>query len=152
MAENVYGNPVWSNSQSNAWRGQTASNSGSGYYNPNSYYGGYNNYWNAQGPTPFWGNIRHYQMNDNPDSVYQAYQSGFAGGTDPFSTWVRNQYGQTYDAYKAATLNSPDLTYQQILSDFGEQGMKDRYMHQAPEQRGIRPGQQGAGRVQWLSY
>lgn len=144
---------TWNPFESGAWRPSGSNSAVPSYFNPNSYYGGDQNYWNNQTgqPTNFWAGTRYSYLDQNPDAVYTMFTSPFAGGTDPYSSWVRNQYGQTQDAYRAALSMNPDLTYQQFLSDFGEQGFYDRYRQMAPQQRGIQPGPYGGGRVQWIN-
>lgn len=146
---------TWNPFDAGAWRpqGGGAPRSAPNYFNTNSYYGGQQNYWNNGGqPTNFWSGVRYQYLNQNPDAVYSMFTSPFAGGTDPYSSWVRNQYGQMYDAYRGALSLNPDLTFQQYLSDFGQQGFQQRFNAQAPQQRGITPGQYGGGRVQWYTY
>jgi hypothetical protein len=143
----------WNPFQSASWRPQGQANQNS-YYNPQSYYGGAPTYWNQQSgaPSNFWGGIRYSYLDQNPDAVFTMATSPYASGTDAFSSWVRNQYGQTQDAYKGALSMNPDLTYQQFLSDFGQQGFYNRFQQQAPSQRGVQLAPYGAGRVQWSAF
>lgn len=146
---------TWTPFASGAWRPQMGAGSHvPNYFDPRMHYGGAPTYWNPQTgqPSPFWAGIRYQYLDQNPDAVYSMFTNSFAGGTDAFSNWMRNQYGQVSDAYKAALSVNPDLTFQQYLSDFGPQGFFARYMAQAPAQRGVMPGPYGGGRVNWVPY
>lgn len=143
---------TWTPSQAGSWRPQSYGNQGAGYFDPTSLYGG-NQYWqNDQQATSFWEGIRRRYLQDNPGTVWTMFQSPFAGGQRPFDQWMRQQEGQTMDAYEAALANNPELSYQQYLSGLGPEYFVDRFNQQAASQRGIQPSNFGGGRIQWLSY
>ena len=142
---------TWTPAQSGSWRPPAGGYSG-GYFDPTSLYGG-QQYWQPNGQaTPFWEGVRYHYLQDNPNAVYSMFTSPFAGGLRPFDSWMRQQEGQTQDAYAAALANNPDLTYQQFLGNLGPEYFQNRFNQMAPSQRGVQPGSFGGGRVQWLSY
>jgi hypothetical protein len=144
----------WNPFQAASWQGGPSvpsQTSAPSYFQQGNYYGG-EDYWNNGSPNGMWSGARYQYLNENPDAVFSMFTAPWASGFDPYSTWVRQQYGQNYDAYKAALSMNPDLTYQQFLSDFGEQGFRQRFQAQAPVQQGYAPGQYGAGRVSWNAF
>ena len=141
---------TWNPFEAGSWRPYQPAKQTSqpSYFNTNSTYGG--SQWQNNQPTQFYSGLRREYLQNNPDATYSMFVAPFASGTDHFSGWVRNQYGQMQDAYKGALSMNPDLSYQQFLTDFGQGGMMQRYRAMAPEDRGMRPGNFGGGRMSWF--
>jgi hypothetical protein len=118
-----------------------------GYYNPSSTYGSPTDYRTApvvSGPGGFLAN--------NPEAAWGEFIAPFASGTDPFSNWVRSQFSQVYNAgYKPAMARNPSLTFhdQYLGGSLTPEMLRQRYMQQAPQVRGINVGNYGGGRTRW---
>jgi hypothetical protein len=145
---------TWSTQQAGQWRPAPGQNAPGyqGYYDPSQNYGGQQFQTPSGQFTPFWEGIRYNYLQNQPNAVWSMYTSPFAGGSDPFSSWVRGQQDDMSDAYEAALSMNPNLSRQQFYEGIGYQGLLNQFNQQAAQQRGIQPGQYGAGRVQWMDF
>lgn len=147
--EQNYGT-TWSPTQAGQYRPQSGNYYG--YFNPNTDYGGAD-YQDANGNfTDFWQGIRYQYLNDNPSAVWSMFTSPFGGGNAAYDQWLRSQESPMNDAYLAALSVNPDLSRQQYYEGVGYNGLLDRYLQQAPQQRQVNPSAFGAGRVQTYIY
>ena len=89
---------------------------------------------------------------ENPQAAFTRYTAPFAGGEDPFSRFVRNQYGQAYQGFQSALGTNPNLSFlnQYLPGLGGEQYFRNRFLQQAPSLRGEQPGTLGGGRLRWF--
>lgn len=114
-----------------------------GYYDPSQNYGR----GTSAVTTPLVSGPSGY-LAENPQAAYARYTAPFAMGEDPFSRFVRNQYGQAYQGFQAALATNPNLSfYGQYLPGLGgEQYFRNRFLSQAPMARGESP----VGRMRWF--
>jgi hypothetical protein len=120
---------------------------GGGYYNPSSLYGAQQSFAQSplvSGPAGY--------LAEQPQAAYSRYTATFAGGEDPFSRFVRNQYGTAYQGYLSALATNPNLNFsnQYLPGLGGEQFFRNRFLQQAPSARGEQPGLIGGGRLRWF--
>lgn len=118
-----------------------------GYYQPGSLYGAQQSMFN----TPIVsGNAGYFA--EQPQAAYTRFTSPFAAGEDPFSRFVRNQYGNAYQGFQAALGTNPNLNFmtQYLPGLGGEQYFRNRFQSQAPQLRGEQPGTLGGGRLRWF--
>lgn len=145
--EQDYSGGTWTPSQAGQYRPDQGQYYG--YFNPNTNYGG-SAYQTQNGNfTDFWEGVRYQYLNDNPSAVWSMFTTPFAGGNAAFDQYVRSQENTMNDAYLAAQSVNPDLSRQQFYTNIGYQGLLNRFLQQAPQQRGVNLGNSGAGRVQW---
>jgi hypothetical protein len=115
------------------------------YYQPGNLYGSPVDYSTApivSGPGGY--------LATNPEAAYARWSAPWASGTDPFSNYVRSQQSQVYNTgYKAAAGTNPNLSFQDYLNQLGPGLLRQRFVHQAPQQRGIANQNYGGGRVRW---
>ena len=126
---------------------QGLSGAGGSYYNPVSTYGARQSAFT----TPIVsGNAGYFA--ENPQAAYTRYTAPFATGEDPFSRFVRQQYGNAYQGYQAALGTNPNLNFlnQYLPGLGGEQYFRNRFLSQAPSVRGEAPGVLGGGRLRWF--
>lgn len=121
---------------------------GNSYYDPNSLYGGNQDYSTA----PIVGGPGGY-LGENPQAAYLRFIAPFASGNDAFSNYVRQQYSRAYGGFQAAAATNPDLGFGRGSNDYlkglGPDFFRDQFSRYTGEQRGISTPRYGAGRVQW---
>lgn len=120
-----------------------------GYYNPGSLYGATNG---SMYDSPVVSGPGGSYLNQNPEAAYARFIAPFASGTDPYSNWVRQQFGQVYNyGYKPALATNPNLSFQdQFLGQYVTPGsMQQRFNNQAPQLRGVNVANFGGGRARW---
>lgn len=85
-----------------------------------------------------------------PDAAYYRYgvTSGVPDDGSAFSRWFKQQYGDVYRGYQAATIDNPYLMIDPYLNSLGGYNQWiQRYLSQAPQLRGEDPSSAGAGVV-----
>lgn len=123
---------------------------GTNYYAPGYAYGSPVDYSTA----PVVGGPGGY-LSNNPEAAWGRFIAPFASGTDPFSNWVRSQYSQVYNlGYKPALGTNPNLLFQEgpdgyLGRDLTPAMLQRRFLHQAPQTRGLNVGNFGGGRTRW---
>lgn len=121
---------------------------GAGYYAPGAGYGTNTD----QSTTPFVNGPAGY-LAQNPQAAYARYTAPFASGEDPFSKFVRSQYGQAYQGFQGALATNPNLNfYNQYLASLGGQNFfQQRFMAQPAAARGEQSNLLGGGRMRWFN-
>ncbi len=119
----------------------------SSWFNPQSQYGQTYYQPNDFSQTPA-GNSYY---NQNLGAYYDRRTLPFAGGNDPFSTFVRNRQSLFQQGYGAALGTNPNLTTQQYGNglDLSEGGFRNAFNQQAAQLRGRNDSNYGAGRLRW---
>ncbi len=121
---------------------------GNSYYNPQSLYGGAENYSTA----PIVGGPGGY-LAENPQAAYLRFIAPFASGNGAFDNFVRQQYSRAYGGFQAAAATNPDLGFGRGQNDYlhglGPNFFQDQWSRMGADQRGINTPRYGAGRVQW---
>lgn len=120
---------------------------GPNYYDPSSLYGARESAVTmpiVSGPNQFLAN--------QPQAGYARYTAPFASGEDPFSRFVRSQYGQAQQGYQAALATNPSLSfYNNYLPGLGgENYFRQRFLSLPASARGEQPGLLGGGRMRWF--
>jgi hypothetical protein len=119
-----------------------------GFYDPSSLYGAPESMYDSpvvSGPGTSY-------LNQNPEAAYARFIAPFASGTDPYSNWLRQQFSQVYNyGYKPALATNPNLKFQdEYLGQYlNSDAMRQRFMHQAPQLRGVNVANSGGGKVKW---
>lgn len=121
-----------------------------GYFDPFSLYGSPFDYSTA----PIVGGPGGYLANTPQAAWTRALGTwGLGQGNDPFSSWVRNQYGRSYGGFQAAAATNPNLGFgygtQDYLKMLGPDFFRNQWRGLSAEQRGLNQPRYGAGRVQW---
>ena len=123
---------------------------GSNYFDPGSLYGSSVDY----STSPIVGGPGGYLAN-NPQAAFARFVAPFAGGNDPFSAWVRNQYARAYGGFNAATATNPSLGFgygppqQDYLRTLGPEFFRNQWQGLSSPQRGVDMPRFGGGRVTW---
>lgn len=122
------------------------------YYDPSSLYGMPRHY-----SEETWGDWYRWGINgpqglaeSDPRSAYLRFIAPWAGGNDQFSRWVQSEFNRVYSGYGAATLNNPDLLFQDFLHQMGPGQLQSNFSNLHPSERGVRAPNFGGGRVQWI--
>jgi len=120
---------------------------GGSYYSPGSLYGGSQDF----STTPIVAGPSGYLANQ-PQAAYARFTAPFAAGEDPFSRFVRSQYGQAQQGFQGALATNPNLNfYSQYLPGLGgENYFRSRFLSLPASARGEQPGLLGGGRMRWF--